>query len=188
MSLHRPRHPFIIAVTTAAAAGVLAVAGYGVTHAPVRATQPRPNRTNREISRQYAQVCYDQTTQQRVDDDYCKNIDDGGSGSSGGGGGGGHSSGAHGWYWVSNSSASRSVPGVGQKVVGGQTTRPTNGHIYRGVSNYGGSFAQSFRTAKSSNSVGKASGESKYGGKSGKSSSHGGFGSGARTGGGSKGG
>ncbi|MDT0189659.1 hypothetical protein [Rothia terrae] len=183
MSLHRPRHPFIIAVTTAAAAGVLAVAGYGVTHAPVRATQPRPNRTNREVSRQYAQVCYDEATNERVDDSYCKNIDDGESG------GGGHSSGGHGWYWVSNSSSSANrVPGVGQKVAGGQTTRPTNGHIYKGISRQGGTFAQSFRDAKSSSNAGKASGDSKYGGKSSKSSSRGGFGSGARTGGGSKGG
>ena len=59
------------------------------------------------------------------------------------------------WYYLGRQSAANStgtptVPGVGTKLSGGSTTRPSNGTVYSGVSSKGGSFEDSYRSAKKS--------------------------------------
>lgn len=144
-------------------------------------------------SKEYAEICYDPGTGQRLENSECE--DEGGSGSGGGGAGGGTGRS----YWVPYSSSS-TLPKVGEKVAGGSASRPSDGTIFRNLPSQGGGFAESFRESKSSYTVENSqvkssqSGDS-YGGfdQSAKKDattkkSRGGFGSGSKTGGGTKGG
>lgn len=144
-------------------------------------------------SKEYAEICYDPGTGQRLENSECE--DEGGSGSSGGGGGGGTGR----FYWVPYSSSS-TLPKVGEKVTGGSESRPSDGTIFRNLPLQGGGFAESFRESKSSYTVENSqvkssqSGDS-YGGFNRDANkdtttkkSRGGFGSGSKTGGGTKGG
>lgn len=179
MHFHKPKHPVIITLTTVVTAGVLAVAGYGMSHAPAQ----RPTKTNREVSRRYAQICYDTYTNTRLPDEACE--DDTSSHSNGGR--------AH-WYWISGARSNKRVPGIGQPVGEGSTRRPQQAQISTGISTHGGSFAESFRTARNQSDTQGNSSDSNGAGKSSdktstkKTGPRGGFGSGARTGGGSSGG
>lgn len=131
-------------------------------------------------SKEYAQICYDPATGQRLENDACKDTDEQGGGSSGSSSGGSHAGGR--WYWVQSSDSGK-IPKTSEKVSGGTTTRPSDGTIFRNLPSKGGSFAESFRESKSSYTVenSKVKG-SRSGG------SHGGFGGGSKTGGGTKGG
>lgn len=141
---------------------------------------------------EYARVCQDANTGERVDDSECEkagvqeptavpsaSTDSSGSGSSGSGSS--HSSttthhnsvsNAFLWYYLGRQSAQNSgttnsvIPRVGEKLSGGSTTRPATGTVYSGVSTGGGGFEDSYRTAKKSSTF--SSGQetsSKSGGK-----------------------
>lgn len=144
-------------------------------------------------SKEYAEICYDPGTGQRLENSECE--DEGGSGSGGGGAGGGTGRS----YWVPYSSSS-TLPKVGEKVAGGSASRPSDGTIFRNLPSQGGGFAESFRESKSSYTVENSqvkssqSGDS-YGGfnqdakkDTTTKKSRGGFGGGSKTGGGTKGG
>lgn len=140
-------------------------------------------------SKEYAEICYDPGTGQRLENSECED----GSGSGSSGGGTGRS------YWVPYSSSS-TLPKVGEKVAGGSESRPSDGTIFRNLPSQGGGFAESFRESKSSYTVENSqvkssqSGDS-YGGFNRDANkdtttkkSRGGFGGGSKTGGGTKGG
>lgn len=129
---------------------------------------------------EYAQICYDPATGQRLDNDACQEADEQGSSSSGSNSGNSHSRGR--WYWIRSSDSGR-LPQTGEKVSGGSTRRPSDGTIFRNLPSKGGSFAESFRESKSSYTVEKSAVKSRQSG-----GSNGGFGGGSKTGGGSKGG
>ncbi|MFN8074598.1 MAG: hypothetical protein U0Q15_04140 [Kineosporiaceae bacterium] len=72
----------------------------------------------------YQGVCVDETTQQRVRDEDCRD--------------GGHGVGGHGarWYYVRSD---RRMPGIGEKASTGTFTVPSDGSVHRGgVSAKGG--------------------------------------------------
>ncbi|GAA4034178.1 hypothetical protein GCM10023063_17680 [Arthrobacter methylotrophus] len=75
------------------------------------------------IDADYAKVCQDKTTQQRIDDSKCSDQ--------------GRSSGHYGWYFMpmgsAGSSNSRSLPAVGQKVSGGTESVPSGASVKSGV-------------------------------------------------------
>lgn len=137
---------------------------------------------------EYAQVCRDETTQQRVDDANCGDTD-----------GTGHTGvGSHfAWFYLGSRLAGSggSVPAVGQRLSQGTTSRPSNGTIYSGIPSDGGSFSSSYKAAKSTSNVSGGKTTSKTsGGKSGSGGSRsgtgskGGFGGGSKSGGGRSGG
>jgi hypothetical protein len=75
------------------------------------------------IDADYAQVCQDRTTQQRVEDEKCSEE--------------GRSSGHFGWYFFpmgsKDSNTSRSIPGVGRTLTGGATSIPSGATSKAGV-------------------------------------------------------
>lgn len=79
------------------------------------------------IDADYAQVCQEKTTQQRVEDDKCSDQ--------------GRSSGHYGWYFLhmgnSGSTSARSVPAVGAPLTGGATSIPQSATSKSGVTSKG---------------------------------------------------
>jgi hypothetical protein len=75
------------------------------------------------IDADYAQVCQDRTTQQRVEDSKCSEE--------------GRSSGAFGWYFFAmglrGATDARSIPAVGQQLRGGTTSVPAGASTRSGV-------------------------------------------------------
>lgn len=75
------------------------------------------------IDADYAQVCQDRTTEQRVEDEKCSEE--------------GRSSGHFGWYFFpmgsKGSNTSRSIPGVGERLSGGVTSVPAGATAKTGV-------------------------------------------------------
>lgn len=168
-----------------------AVVGIGATHqANTARTAPRlgtsssssqkqggRSSTSSQISgdsREYAEICYDPATGERLENSACE---EGRSSSSSSGGSVTVRS-----YWVPYNSSS-TVPKVGEKVSGGSDVRPANGTIFRNLPSQGGGFAESFRESKSSYTVEDSQVKSSRSGES-----HGGFGGGSKTGGGTAGG
>ncbi|MFJ3956080.1 Tat pathway signal protein [Arthrobacter sp. NPDC090010] len=101
----------------------------------------------------YAQVCTDESTQQRVDDANC---DDSGASSAAGRG---HAH--YGWYFFPRGSV---IPAVGSSVKsysGGTSTLPKGSTAAKGFSSKGGSFTKSTTTR---GGFGKSSGGKSYGG------------------------
>ena len=139
---------------------------------------------------EYARVCQDAKTGLRVEDSECEKAgvqeptespsgSSTESSSSSGSFGSSSSSGsttthsnsnAFLWYYLgrqsaANSSGSHYIPPVGSKLSGGRTTRPSNGTVYSGVSSKGGSFEDSYRSAKKSSTIssGKVTGTNNSG-------------------------
>lgn len=186
-------------------AGGAALIGIGATHP---ATAPRiasltggsssssqtkggRSSTSSSISnseKEYAEICYDPASGQRLENDQCEE-------SNGSSGGSGVSSSRGSTYWISYSNSAK-LPKVGEQVSGGSSTRPSDGTIFRNLSSEGGSFADSFKESRSSYTVqdsqvvSRQEGSSNGGFKSSTNTSQqkSGFGSGFKTGGGSKGG
>lgn len=129
---------------------------------------------------EYARVCQDATTGQRVDDSECEKAgaqettaspsesassDSSHSSSSSGTSNSStttHHSGSNAflWYYLgrqsaanSNGASSNYIPRVGEKLSGGSTTRPSNGTVYSGVPSSGGGFEDSYRSAKKSSTI-----------------------------------
>lgn len=75
------------------------------------------------IDADYAKVCQDKETEERVDDDNCSE--------------GGRSIGHAGWYFYPITSSQR-VPAVGQRLSGGSTRLPAGATSKSGVSSDGG--------------------------------------------------
>ncbi|MEH0108673.1 tRNA-dihydrouridine synthase [Tersicoccus sp. MR15.9] len=75
------------------------------------------------IDADYAQVCQDRTSQQRVEDDKCSDS--------------GRAGGHYGWYFFPmgsrGSSNTRSLPGVGDRLSGGTTSVPAGASAKSGV-------------------------------------------------------
>jgi hypothetical protein len=118
----------------------------------------------------YEAVCVDQTTEERVPEQYCVE-DDGTDGTAHGYYGGHHTH----WYYVPRG---YSYPGIGTKVRGGSYTRPASSYTVRkgggstttgtsggGSSSYGSSDSGSYGSSDSSTTRGG------FGGSSGRSSS-----------------
>lgn len=126
---------------------------------------------------EYARVCQDATTGQRVDDSECEKAgaqettaspsESASSDSSSSSGTSNsstttHHSGSNAflWYYLgrqsaanSNGASSNYIPRVGEKLSGGSTTRPSNGTVYSGVPSSGGGFEDSYRSAKKSSTI-----------------------------------
>jgi len=101
----------------------------------------------------YAQVCTDESTQQRVEDEKCE--DSGASSTAG------RSHTHYGWYFFPRGS---SIPAVGSSVKsysGGTSTLPKGSSAAKGFSSKGGSFTKS---TTSRGGFGKSSGGKSYGG------------------------
>ena len=96
-----------------------------------------PDPDYRQTSEDYAQVCRDETTQERVPDEDC----DDSAGTS-------HAHAGHrtGWYFIPLAGG-RTVPAVGQRAGGGLTTRPGTGTTTK-VPSSGGEFAKSGTVSK----------------------------------------
>ncbi len=81
------------------------------------------------IDADYAQVCQDRTTQERVEDSKCSEE--------------GRSSGAFGWYFFAlgarSAALSRSIPAVGSPLTGGVTSVPAGASTRSGISASGSS-------------------------------------------------
>ena len=75
------------------------------------------------IDADYAKVCKDAKTQQRVEDKNCESSS-------------GRSGGVYGWYFYSTGSKSR-VPAVGQPLSGGMTSIPSSSSAKSGVPSKG---------------------------------------------------
>lgn len=79
------------------------------------------------IDADYAQVCQEKTTQQRVEDDKCSDQ--------------GRSSGHYGWYFLpmgnSGSNTPRSIPAVGSPLAGGVTSVPQGASTRSGTPSKG---------------------------------------------------
>jgi hypothetical protein len=78
------------------------------------------------IDADYAKVCQDRKTEQRVEDSNCSNQ--------------GRSGGYYGWYFYSTNG--HTVPAVGSKLTGGSTTAPKSGSVKSGVSSKGGTVSR----------------------------------------------
>ena len=76
----------------------------------------------------YAAVCIDETTQQRVDDGRCRDVN------------GTSFVAPFLWYYIGRN-ASR-LPAVGERVMGGTMTRPTTGRIGLGYAREGGAITK----------------------------------------------
>jgi len=101
----------------------------------------------------YAQVCTDESTQQRVDDEKCE--DSGASSTAG------RSNSHYGWYFFPRGSR---IPAIGSSVKsysGGTSTLPKGSTAAKGFSSSGGSFSKSTTTR---GGFGKSSGGKSYGG------------------------
>lgn len=94
----------------------------------------------------YAAVCVDPETDERVDDDECDDADESYSGSPGAG---------FFWYYLG---ASSRVPAVGSGVSGGTFTTPSSGSLQRGGLDSGG--ADSVRSTTRGGFGGSSSGRS----------------------------
>lgn len=139
---------------------------------------------------EYAQVCQNKNTGERVDDNECEHPSHSGT------------SNPFLWYYLGTqmsggNGTNSSIPAVGSKLTGGTTSKPSNATMYKGIPAKGGSFYESYTNAKSSETVknGKtssksSSGKAKGSGTSGKGSGSkgGGFGGGKGSGGGHAGG
>lgn len=103
------------------------------------------------IDADYAQVCQDKTNQQRVDDSKCSDQ--------------GRASGHYGWYFLpmgsAGSTASRSLPAVGDKVSGGTESIPSGSTAKSGVPSKGSSSVSrgGFGTSVGGDGAGHGSGE-----------------------------
>ena len=120
---------------------------------------------------EYARVCQDATTGQRVDDSECEKAgaqettaspSESASSDSSNSSTTTHHSGSNAflWYYLgrqsaanSNGASSNYIPRVGEKLSGGSTTRPSNGTVYSGVPSSGGGFEDSYRSAKKSSTI-----------------------------------
>lgn len=76
------------------------------------------------IDADYAKVCKDAKTQQRVEDKNCESSS-------------GRSGGAYGWYFFSTGSSGSKVPAVGQPLAGGVTSIPSSASAKSGVPSKG---------------------------------------------------
>ncbi|MHA7286276.1 tRNA-dihydrouridine synthase [Arthrobacter sp. MDT3-44] len=100
------------------------------------------------IDEDYAQVCQDRTTQERVEDSKCSEA--------------GRSSGAFGWYFlpmiINNSGRSTVIPRVGSRVSGGITNIPSGATARSGFSSEGQSVTRGGfgNSAKSGGSGGRS--------------------------------
>lgn len=95
------------------------------------------------IDADYAQVCQDKKTEQRVEDNHCSEE--------------GRAGGYYSWYFYQTQGGSTStVPGIGTKLSGGTTSLPAGKSAKSGVSSKGGTVVRGgFGTsAKSGGSVG----------------------------------
>ena len=178
--------PGIAKMIAVAGAGVLLVGG------GIFAYNSMHQEENAFLSQgeEYARVCQDAKTALRVEDSECEKAcvqeptespsgSSTESSSSSGSFGSSSSSGsttthsnsnAFLWYYLGRQSAANStgtpmVPGVGTRLSGGSTTRPSNGTVYSGVSSKGGSFEDSYRSAKKSSTIssGKVTGTNNSG-------------------------
>ena len=169
--------PGIAKMIAVAGAGVLLVGG------GIFAYHSMHQEENAFLSQgeEYARVCQDAKTGLRVEDSECEKAGlqeptDSFSSDSSGSSGSSSSSSSSGsfgssgsttthnnsnaflWYYLGRQSAANSygshyIPPVGSKLSGGSPTRPSNGTVYSGVSSKGGSFEDSYRTAKKSSTV-----------------------------------
>ena len=105
------------------------------------------------IDEDYAQVCQDRTTQERVEDSKCSEA--------------GRSSGAFGWYFlpliINNSSRSTVIPRVGSRVSGGITSIPSGTTARSGFASDGqsvtrGGFGSSVKSGGSGGRSGSMGG------------------------------
>lgn len=124
----------------------LALAGCG---APPSNVTADPN-----DSEQYAELCIDQETKERVPEEKCEDNDGNHSGHS-------HGSSPFIWYWLGTQAgnntynsggytSSSKLPGVGEKVAGGSSTKPSSGVIYQNLpQEKGKSFSEAYSSNRS---------------------------------------
>lgn len=124
----------------------LALAGCG---APPSNVTADPN-----DSEQYAELCIDQETKECVPEEKCEDNDGNHSGHS-------HGSSPFIWYWLGTQAgnntynsggytSSSKLPGVGEKVAGGSSTKPSSGVIYQNLpQEKGKSFSEAYSSNRS---------------------------------------
>ncbi|UDL16608.1 hypothetical protein SEA_ATUIN_214 [Arthrobacter phage Atuin] len=80
------------------------------------------------IDADYAQMCQDKTTEQRVEDTNCSDQ--------------GRAGGHYGWYFYNMQGNSHTLPAVGSKLSGGSTSIPAGKSYKAGVTSKGGTISR----------------------------------------------
>ena len=172
-----PKHGDKTAIRLAAAAGVSLLALSGCS-TPSSNSSPQPTETPfSTLGMEYVRVCQNTADNTRAEDNNCEEPTTAGASPTGeaaeharsaGSGGDSHNGGGGGnpfiWYYIgymmsqnSNGGGSYAytggynngnVPSVGASLHGGSNTAPQKGTVYQGLPSTGGSFADSYRSAR----------------------------------------